>query len=91
MPREKRYPKNPTEKEIREQKGKTAALVANDGLTPAQGGAQGLMDEQAAMVRPSGKQVLELKGISKSFETASICKRLFFTLFKGDNGRIIHK
>ena len=42
-------PKNPTEKEIREQKAKTAALVANDGLTPAQGGAQGLMDERAAM------------------------------------------
>ena len=50
-----RYPKNPTEKEIREQKGKTAALVANDGLTPAQGGALPLMNEQAAMVRPSGK------------------------------------
>ena len=49
------YPKNPTEKEIREQKGKTAALVANDGLTPAQGGALPLMNEQAAMVRPSGK------------------------------------
>ena len=27
--------RNPTEQEIREQKGKTAALVANDGLTPA--------------------------------------------------------
>ena len=51
----RKYPKNPTEKEIREQKGKTAALVANDGLTPAQGGALGLMNEQAAMVRPSGK------------------------------------
>ena len=51
----RQYPKNPTEKQIREQKGKTAALVANDGLTPAQGGAQGLMNEQAAMVRPSGK------------------------------------
>ena len=48
-------PKNPTEKEIREQKAKTAALVANDGLTPAQGGALPLMNEQAAMVRQSGK------------------------------------
>ena len=35
--RTRQYPKNPTEKKIREQKGKTAALVANDGLTPAQG------------------------------------------------------
>ena len=43
------YPKNPTEKEIREQKGKTAALVANDGLTPEQGGAQVLMNERAAL------------------------------------------
>ena len=46
---------NPTEKQIREQKGKTAALVANDGLTPAQGGALGLMNEQGAMLGPSGK------------------------------------
>ena len=53
--RTKQYPKNPTEKEIREQKGKTAALVANDGLTPAQGGALGLMNEQGAMLGTSGK------------------------------------
>ena len=44
--------KNPTEKQIREQKGKTAALVANDGLTPGQGGALGLMNEQAARYKP---------------------------------------
>ena len=48
-------PKNPTEKQIRDQKGKTAALVANDGLTPAQGGALGLMNEQGAMLGTSGK------------------------------------
>ena len=53
--RTKQYPKNPTEKQIREQKGKTAALVANDGLTPAQGGALGLMNEQGAMLGTSGK------------------------------------
>ena len=53
--RTKQYPKNPTEKQIREQKGKTAALVANDGLTPAQGGALGLMSEQGAMLGTSGK------------------------------------
>ena len=29
--------KRPTENDLREQKEKTAALVANDGLTPAQG------------------------------------------------------
>ena len=51
----RKYPKNPTEKQIRDQKGKTAALVANDGLTPAQGGALGLMNEQGAMLGPSGK------------------------------------
>ena len=48
----RQYPKNPTEKQIREQKGKTAALVANDGLTPGQGGALGLMNEQAARYKP---------------------------------------
>ena len=41
--------RNPTEQEIREQKGKTAALVANDGLTPAQGGALSLFNEQGAL------------------------------------------
>ena len=45
----RKYPKNPSEKEIREQKAKTAALVANDGLTPAEGGKQGLMDERVAL------------------------------------------
>ena len=53
--RTRQYLKNPTEKQIREQKGKTAALVANDGLTPAQGGALGLMNEQGAMLGTSGK------------------------------------
>ena len=47
--------KLPTEKQIREQKGKTAALVANDGLTPGQGGALGLMNEQGAMLGTAGK------------------------------------
>ena len=53
--RTKQYPKNPTEKQIRDQKVKTAALVENDGLTPAQGGALGLMNEQGAMLGTSGK------------------------------------
>ena len=53
--RTRQYP-NPTEKQIREQKGKTAALVANDGLTPAQGGALGLMNEHGAMYKPPEKQ-----------------------------------
>ena len=35
----------PTDKEIREQRGKTAALVANDGLTPSQGGGTPLVNE----------------------------------------------
>ena len=43
--------KLPTEQEIREQKGKTAALVANDGLTPEQGGALGLRNMQGALRR----------------------------------------
>ena len=47
--------KLPTEKQIRDQKGKTAALVANDGLTPAQGGAQGMFNEHAALYGQSGK------------------------------------
>ena len=64
--RTKQYPKNPTEKEIREQKGKTAALVANDGLTPAQGGALGLMNEQGAMLPPSGKPLYRPRLKTKS-------------------------
>ena len=64
--RTKQYPKHPTEKEIREQKGKTAALVANDGLTPAQGGALGLMNEQGAMLPPSGKPLYRPRLKTKS-------------------------
>ena len=52
--RTRQYPRV-TEKQIREQKGKTAALVANDGLTPAQGGALSLMNEQGALYGTSGK------------------------------------
>ena len=64
--RTKQYPKNPTEKQIREQKGKTAALVANDGLTPAQGGALGLMNEQGAMLPPSVKPLYRPRLKTKS-------------------------
>ena len=64
--RTKQYPKNPTEQQIREQKGKTAALVANDGLTPAQGGALGLMNEQGAMLPPSGKPLYRPRLKTKS-------------------------
>ena len=39
----------PTEAEIRAQRGKTAALAANDGLTPAQGGGSAMVNELAAM------------------------------------------
>ena len=62
----RKYPKNPTEKQIREQKGKTAALVANDGLTPAQGGALGLMNEQGAMLGTSGKPLYRPRLKTKS-------------------------
>jgi ATPase subunit of ABC transporter with duplicated ATPase domains len=41
------------------------------------------------LTRPSGKQVLELKGISKSFEDNTIFSRLFFTLFKGDKVALV--
>ena len=64
--RTKQYPKNPTEQQIREQKGKTAALVANDGLTPAQGGALGLMNEQGAMLGTSGKPLYRPRLKTKS-------------------------
>ena len=50
-----KYKKGVTEKDIRDQKSKTAALVANDGLTPAQGGAQGMINEHAAMWGQTGK------------------------------------
>jgi ATPase subunit of ABC transporter with duplicated ATPase domains len=36
------------------------------------------------LVRPSGKQVLEVKGIAKQFEHAKICQNFHFHLFKGD-------
>ena len=62
----RKYPKNPTEQQIREQKGKTAALVANDGLTPAQGGALGLMNEQGAMLGTSGKPLYRPRLKTKS-------------------------
>ena len=58
--------KNPTEQQIREQKGKTAALVANDGLTPGQGGALGLMNEQGAMYGRSGKPLYRPRLKSKT-------------------------
>ena len=64
--RTKQYPKNPTEKQIRDQKRKTAALVANDGLTPAQGGALGLMNEQGAMLGTSGKPLYRPRLKTKS-------------------------
>ena len=44
------YPR-PTEKGIREQRVKTAALAANDGLTPAQGGGSAMLNELGA-IRP---------------------------------------
>ena len=49
------YPR-PTEAQIREQRGKTAALVANDGLTPAQGGGTALLNELGAL-RPGPKRL----------------------------------
>ena len=49
------YPR-PTEAQIREQRGKTAALVANDGLTPAQGGGTALLNEMGAL-RPGPKRL----------------------------------
>ncbi len=50
-----KYKKGVTEKDIRDQRGKTAALVAQDGLTPAGGGAQGMLNEHAAMWGQTGK------------------------------------
>ena len=55
FPGSRTYPKQPTEAEIRDRKGHLAALAANDGLTPGQGGALGLRDDHAAAWRPTGK------------------------------------
>ena len=49
------YPRQ-TEADIREQRGKTAALAANDGLTPAGGGPQGMVNELGQM-RPMPKRL----------------------------------
>ena len=49
------YPRQ-SEADIREQRGKTAALAANDGLTPAGGGPQGTVNELAAL-RPMPKRL----------------------------------
>ena len=51
------YPR-PTEAQIREQRGKTAALVANDGLTPAQGGGFELVNQQK-LLRRKQKQLVK--------------------------------
>ena len=50
------YPR-PTEAQIREQRGKTAALVANDGLTPAQGGGFELVNQQKLLRRKQNQLV----------------------------------
>ena len=49
------YPRQ-SEADIREQRGKSAALAANDGLTPAGGGPQGMTNELAAL-RPMPKRL----------------------------------
>ena len=49
------YPRQ-SEADIREQRGKTAALAANDGLTPAGGGPQGMVNEMGQM-RPMPKRL----------------------------------
>ena len=49
------YPRQ-SEADIRDQRGKTAALVANDGLTPAAGGPQGMVNELAKL-RPMPKRL----------------------------------
>ena len=49
------YPRQ-SEADTREQRGKLAALAANDGLTPAGGGLQGMMNEMAAL-RPMPKRL----------------------------------
>ena len=49
------YPRQ-TEADIRDQRGKTVALAANDGLTPAGGGPQGTVNELGQM-RPMPKRL----------------------------------
>ena len=49
------YPRQ-TEADIRDQRGKTAAMAANDGLTPAGGGPQGTVNELAKL-RPMPKRL----------------------------------
>ena len=49
------YPRQ-SEADIREMRGKSAALAANDGLTPAGGGPQGMVDELAKL-RPLPKRL----------------------------------
>ena len=41
------------------------------------------------LARPSGKQVLELKGVSKRYETCEITDSLHFSLFRGDRVAIV--
>ena len=49
------YPRQ-SEADIREMRGKSAALAANDGLTPAGGGPQGMVNELGQM-RPMPKRL----------------------------------
>ena len=49
------YPRQ-SEADIREQRGKSAALAANDGLAPAAGGPQGMVNELGQM-RPMPKRL----------------------------------
>ena len=49
------YPRQ-SEADIREQRGKSAALAANDGLTPAGGGPQVMVNELGQM-RPMPKRL----------------------------------
>ena len=49
------YPRQ-SEADIREMRGKSAALAANDGLTPAAGGPQGMVNELGQM-RPMPKRL----------------------------------
>ena len=49
------YPRQ-SEADIREMRGKAAALAANDGLTPAAGGPQGMVDE-LGQLRPMPKRL----------------------------------
>ena len=49
------YPRQ-SEADIRDQRGKSAALAANDGLTPAAGGPQGMVNELGKL-RPMPKRL----------------------------------